>query len=369
MACDKTQARVIFRYCQGLIRSVPMLAQMIANESAETISLNNGVDLEVVPNSFRSLRGRTCAAAILDETAFWRSESSSNPDHEVLAALRPSLATIPNALILAVGSVYRKAGAQFDAYKRYFGKSDADTLVIRATSQQLNPTLRQSLVDKAMEADPEAARSEWFSEFRSDLSAFLDADTVERCIEAGTLERPFRRTINGEHVLYVSFIDPSGGQHDAMTLCIGHREHERLVIDVVRGVPAPFSPENVVKEFAQTLRAYGLHETVGDRYSGAWCSETFARSGIHYRYSDLNKNEIYLEALASFSTGAVSLIDNKIIKTELLQLERRASRTGRDVINHSPGGRDDYANAVCGCVSLLSSLTMQAASMVEITGW
>ena len=48
---------------------------------------------------------------------------------------------------------------------------------------------RVSLI-KTMEADAEATRSEWFIEFRSDLSAFLDADTVERCIEIGCLERP-----------------------------------------------------------------------------------------------------------------------------------------------------------------------------------
>ena len=369
MACDKTQARVIFRYCQGLMRSVPMLAQMIASESAETIGLNNGVDLEVVPNSFRSLRGRTCAAAILDETAFWRSESSSNPDHEVLAALRPSLATIPNALILAVGSVYRKAGAQFDAYKRYFGKSDADTLVIRATAQQLNPALRQSLVDNAMEADAEAARSEWFSEFRSDLSAFLDADTVERCIEIGCLERPPRFSIRGEHITYTAFCDPSGGMHDAMTLAIGHKEGDRCVIDLVRGVPAPFSPETVVKEFAALLKAYRLHEVVGDRYSGLWCAESFQKCGVSYRYSDLSKSECYVEALARFSTGIVDLIDHKLLKNELLSLERRTGRSGRDTVDHPPGGRDDHANAVCGCVALLSTMSVLPAREVKIVGW
>ena len=44
------------------------------------------------------MRGYTCIAALCDEIAFWRSdESSANPDAEIIAALRPAMATIPGA--------------------------------------------------------------------------------------------------------------------------------------------------------------------------------------------------------------------------------------------------------------------------------
>ena len=41
------------------------------------------------------------AAALLDEVAFWHSDGSAQPDHEIIAALRPALTTIPGALLLA----------------------------------------------------------------------------------------------------------------------------------------------------------------------------------------------------------------------------------------------------------------------------
>jgi hypothetical protein len=35
-------------------------------------------------------------------------------------------------------------------------------------------------------------------------------------------------------------------------------------------------------------------------------------------------------------------------------LERRTHRSGRDTVDHPRNGRDDHANAVCGCLRLLS---------------
>ena len=33
---------------------------------------------------------------------------------------------------------------------------------------------------------------------------------------------------------YYGFVDPSGGRHDSFTLCIGHKEGEGFVADVVK---------------------------------------------------------------------------------------------------------------------------------------
>ena len=46
IAADRRQARVIMRYCLGLLRSVPMLKQLIEGETRENIQLRNRVVLE-----------------------------------------------------------------------------------------------------------------------------------------------------------------------------------------------------------------------------------------------------------------------------------------------------------------------------------
>ena len=54
---------------------------------------------------------------------------------------------------------------------------------------------------------------------RGDLSAFLSDELIDAAIEHGRpLELPPRK------FRYAAFVDPSGGRHDAFTICIGHKE-------------------------------------------------------------------------------------------------------------------------------------------------
>lgn len=361
LAVDRAQAGVIFKYAVGFLDQVPMLRAMVERETADSVSFSNGVDLEVTTNNFRSVRGTTIGAAILDEAAFWRSEFSASPDIEVVNAIRPAMATIPNALLIGIGSPYRRAGVMYDAWKKHYGNNDSSTLVIQASSQDLNPTIPTSVITKATEADATAARSEWFAEFRSDLAAFLDLELIERAVSAGVRERPPMQGVS-----YSAFCDPSGGAHDSFTLSIGHIEKDRYIIDVCRGIKPPFSPESVVKEYAALLKSYRLSSVVGDRYSGEWVVEAFSKEGIHYRHAELTKSECYLESLPVFSQGVVDLLDVPALTTELMQLERRTSRSGRDSVDHPLGGHDDLANSCCGVLAMLASRTSQRAWLMNV---
>jgi len=51
--------------------------------------------------SFRSIRGRSLVCAIFDEIAFWQSDGA-NPDREILAAVRPGQATIPDSKLIVI---------------------------------------------------------------------------------------------------------------------------------------------------------------------------------------------------------------------------------------------------------------------------
>jgi hypothetical protein len=60
-------------------------------------------------------------------------EDSSNPDHEIVNAIRPAMATIPGALLLGISSPYARRGVLWDAYKRHHGKDGDPILVWQAT--------------------------------------------------------------------------------------------------------------------------------------------------------------------------------------------------------------------------------------------
>ena len=104
VAADRPQAGVEFGYCRGFLTSNPMLASLVEAERAESIDLVNGVTLQVGTCSFKSIRGLTLAAAVCDEVAYWCRDDGMNPGVEVLRALRPALATIPDSLLLCISS-------------------------------------------------------------------------------------------------------------------------------------------------------------------------------------------------------------------------------------------------------------------------
>jgi phage terminase large subunit-like protein len=160
IATDRKQARSIFRYIRGLLTASPVLAQAIESETAEAIDLNNSVTIEVGTASHRSTRGYTIAAALCDEIAFWPTDEAAEPDFAVLDALRPGMATIPNAKLLCASSPYARRGALWDACRRHFGKEGAPTLVWKAPTSTMNPTVPQGLIDDAYERDAASAAAE-----------------------------------------------------------------------------------------------------------------------------------------------------------------------------------------------------------------
>jgi len=125
--------------------------------------------------SYRSLRGYTVISALLDELAWWPTDDSANPDHEIIAAIKPAMSTIPNAMLLCASSPYAQRGALFDAFKRHYGQ-DGPVLVWKAPTRTMNPTVPQSVIDAAMEADPLSAAAEYMAQFRTDVENYCSRD-------------------------------------------------------------------------------------------------------------------------------------------------------------------------------------------------
>ena len=346
LAADRKQSRAVFRYVSGLLHSNPMLEALIVREDKESIELNNRTVIEVGTASFRSVRGYTLAAVIADEIAFWRSEDSANPDYEIINALRPAMATLDGKLI-ALSSPYAKRGELWDHYRKYFGKDDASILVAQADSQTMNPKLPSRVVAAAMERDQAAAMAEYMAHFRSDLEAFVTREAVEACVVPSRYELPYI-SLNR----YRAFVDPSGGSADSMTLAIAHDERREgqtiTVIDAVREVKPPFSPDAVVNDFCTLLKSYRIGTVTGDRYGGEWCREPFRKQSIDYELAAKPRSDLYRDMLPLINSGQIELLDHDKTVNQLCSLERRTARSGKDSIDHAPGAHDDIANSVAG---------------------
>jgi hypothetical protein len=350
IAPSRDQAGIVLGYIDGTLRESPILSGMIKKQTSETISLSNGIVIDVRSASFRRLRGQTCVAAIADEASFWHDDtSSSNPDVEILNALRPSLGTT-NGLLAVISSPYSRRGSVWEAYKNHYGPN-ADqggamhTMVAKGSTRDLNPSYPQEKIDLEYARDPAHAAAEYGAEFRTDIESFISIEAVDACIDRGVRERPYDRRYE-----YSAFCDPSGGSHDSFTLAIAHREGKSSVLDAIREIRPPFSPEAATAELAALCRSYRVSSVTGDRYSGEWVREQFSKHSVFYQPSEKTKSELYGELLPLINARTAGLLDLEILQRQLVGLERRTTRAGRDSIDHSPGGRDDISNAVAGAL-------------------
>ena len=325
IAADRRQARVILRYVKGLLTENPMLARTIEAERQEAVDLTNRISIEVHTCSFRTVRGYSIVASLCDEIAFWRSEESTNPDTEVIAALRPAMATIPGSMLLCASSPYARRGALWNAYSKHYAATGDPILVWKAPTRVMNPTVPEAFIEEALAEDPAHARAEYLAEFRTDVEAFITREAIEAVTTPCVHER---QPVDG--LRYFAFVDPSGGSSDSFTLAIAHKEDDKAMLDCVRETRPPFSPESVVKEYVELLKSYRVNSVKGDRYAGEWPREQFRKRGIEYFSADRPKSDLYLELLAPINSGQVDLLDDGKLLTQLCSLERRTARGGRD---------------------------------------
>jgi hypothetical protein len=304
VALDQRVAKIILDYAQACFERSPILRQLVASRTADAIELTNGVSLEVRPASFRKLRGPTYVAVIADELAYWYTESSyANPDAEILNAVEPGLATTGGPLILA-SSPHARRGALWEVFNRHYGpQGDAMTLVAHGASRTFNPTLAQRVVDRALEKDRARATAEYLAEFRTDVEGFVALEVVEACVGDYREQQPAADNS------YEAFVDPSGGSDDSFALAISHKDYRSdcVVIDAVREVRPPFSPEQVVGDFAALLKSYRVASVTGDRYAGEFPRELFRKHGISYELATLTKSELFRDFLPLLNSVRVTL--------------------------------------------------------------
>jgi hypothetical protein len=210
----------------------------------------------------------------------------------------------------------------------------------------MNPSVPQTHIDEHMADDPARASAEYMAQFRTDIESFISREAVGACIAHGVRERAPE-----PGVTYEAFTDPSGGSADSMTLAIAHRQGDLTIIDVLRERKPPFSPEDAVAEFATLLRSYRISKITGDGYGGEWPRERFRNYGIVYETATKTKSDLYRDLLPAINSGQVELPDDARLVAQIVGLERRTARGGRDSIDHAPSGHDDLANAVAGVVS------------------
>ena len=356
LGSDFKQARILRRYCQGLIET-PMLAALVTRATETRIEFRNGAVLEIATNDASLVRGRSAIGILGTEVSYWEtSDSSKSSDEEVIAAATPSMSMVPapGGLLMMSSSVHRKAGYMHRQWKELHGDDSAEDICWLSPSATMNEMIPSSVIEKAIRKDPMRAKADYLSEWRDDISDFIPMDILEGSTDFGVTERsplPFP-------VEHVAFCDAAGGTgKDSFSVAIALREDNGLVIiDFLRERLPRFVPEAVVKEFAAILMLYRVSKIVGDRYSSGWNATAWERAGIKYVPSQLTKSEVYLAALPMLLSGQVRLVDDQKMRQQFVSLERRVHSNGRESIDDSgaASANDDLSNSCAGAMVLAS---------------
>jgi hypothetical protein len=347
LASTQEQARVVFGYCKAALEASPVLRKEVVDTTRWEIRLRNGITIAVHAGNYRSVRGRTLVGAVFDECGFWRSDESVAPDVETYTAVLPALLTT-NGLLVGISTGYRRAGLLFEKHRDHHGVDSADVLIVSGPTTVFNKTISEADIAALRAADPAAGRAEWDGMFRDDVASYLDDAMIDAAVEHGRpLELPPRPGVQ-----YQAFVDASGGSPggDAYAVAIAHREGERVILDVVRGVTGRLDPAKVTKEFAELAKLYNVDKVVGDHYAGEWVAAAWRACGVAYERIEPTGSQIYLECLPLFARATVQLSGHPTLLRELRQLERRAHRNGKDVVDHPGGCHDDHARACCGAL-------------------
>jgi len=351
LAQDLKVAAQILNYTEAIFEASPILSQLVIGRTADSIKLKHNIQIQVRPASFRSLRGPTYLAALFDEISFWYTEeSNASPDTEVLAAVVPGLLTTRGLIVLA-SSPYRRRGILWEKYKKHFGPDGAaSVLCAKGSTRLFNPTIEQSEIDRLLEDDPAKNSAEYLAEFRTDLESLVPREVVEACVVPGTYELPPQRDLS-----YFAFCDAATGSgKDSFTVAIAHMKYntECVVIDALREAKPPFSPEQTCKEFASLMHSYNVSFAISDKFAGEFVVEQMGKFGIRIEQCAKAKSELYLDLLATLSSGRVELLDNDRAVNQIVSLERKNRSGGRASIDSPPNAHDDIANAIAGVVSI-----------------
>jgi hypothetical protein len=364
LAADRDQARIAYTRIAGMLEASPLLSPLIENLTADRITLSNRIEIVVGTSDYRSVRGRKLIALIADEICFWRSDTSVNPDAEVISACRPALATTPGSMLIAISSPYSQRGVAFETWRRYYGQPDPHILVCRGTSRFFNPTIPERVVADAIDRDPAAAASEWLGQWRSDLEGFLDAALVDRAIRSGPRELTWRATTNGgTPISYFAGGDISGGRGDRTAFCVVHRENDRVITDALRYWSSPHDPVQVAREVAAFLAQYKLTAATADRYAAGISESVYREAGVRLLEAPMTRSDYYLSVLPLLASSRLEIPDDSRLRTELLSLERSTGRSGKDSIDHAYGSNDDGCNALAIAAVTASRISAQPGTV------
>jgi hypothetical protein len=305
-------------------------------------------------------RGPTSILAVIDEGALLPFDANADGfDQEVLAAVRPSLATTRGKL-LVLSSPWARAGEHYRMVEQHLGKTKGDVLAVHGATWLWNPSLDEAYTH-TLEQNPGRWSREWKAEAGDNESSAFASRDVTRAITAGVVERPpvaGRRYGAAGDLAFRADGAAFGIAHKELVANPGGPPKDRLVVDVLRVRRAPpggrLDPEALIEEWASCLKRYHCKRLYLDSFGFDLAASRFKARGIKCELLDMSlpRQAVRYDALGGrLRSGAIDLPDNEVVRRELCDLRVTLLAAGAVRYEAPRRGSDDTADvcaALCG---------------------
>lgn len=354
IAVNMDQADVIIGKVKALLDLNSFMRSQVERMLKYSVKLKSGIDIEIKPASWRTVRGFSVGLLIMEELAFFRFESESVlRDKEIYTAIKPGMTTIKNSLTIGISTPFARQGLLYEKHSQHWGKPGS-VLVWQAPTWVMNLTLKEKDIEaEHLEAlGPAEYGAEYQAKFREDIESYLPLQIIDRAIVDGRTELPPESKLS-----YMAFCDPSEGLSkggDSMTFSVGHVHEKKIIVDLLTEFRPPFDPEVVIKDIARSCKAYGISEITQDRHAIGWISKDLRTHNIDVEVAKNTKSELYGYFSVLMNKNLVEMPDFDRLKKQLIGLQRTL-KGGKSVkIDHYRSGKDDCANAVAGVAVILA---------------
>jgi hypothetical protein len=315
----------------------------------DTIELmHRPVKFEVFSATTMASVGFTAICVICDELAIWRNEQTgANPAEQILAWLRPTLATQKSARMFLSSSPF----STLDAHHSAFVTGDNARQMVRyAPTWIANPTLSEA--DTHTE-EPEIL--EWTRQYKAEpMSAgslsFFDPNVIDASVDV-TLKLP-RRALPGDVVTVGADF---GFRSDSSALVVAHRTDTIYQIaEILELLPAPnepLKPSLVVSQFAAVVKDHGAEYLMADSHYRQSISEHLESEDLHFTIAPegaKGNQEVYVRARRLMLDGQVRIPNNERLIKQLKQVVSQPTAGGGLSIRQprqSGGGHGDIVSS------------------------
>jgi hypothetical protein len=346
VATEINQARLL-RRAIGQHFDRPALRGLVKRETESSVELKNGFTISALATNARSLRGRAIPVLVLDEFAHLvDSTGSAIAAEEIWSSTVPSVAQFPSAKVLVTSTPRWSTGLFFELCEQA-ASGLYDMATWHASTAEMNPAIGAEVLAAEAERDPGNYRREFLAEWDSGIGSLFDIELVRQAVRRGPDALPPRYGLN-----YVISSDPAY-TGDRWAIVVGHREQDRVVVDLVTGFAGsrgrPVDHELALGTIASLADSYNKARVITDQGMAQPIIQGLTARGVQVELKPWHST-LKLDAATSTRTllmeGRLEIPGHKILMAELAQLEQHPLPSGRPRIEAPRSSHDDFAVAL-----------------------